>query len=136
MTQMKPPPENPGRFTRAKICRFCTHKFEEQEAHAEIIASEKLDKPIPLKNSSTHYSGTMGAGVGYGFYGLLGALIIIVVILLIKANQDDQSRSSSVQNNQRYTLDGEEIQDNGLTVSQEMEIINHCNERPNAWDCR
>lgn len=52
---------------RAKICRFCTHEFEEQEAQAEIIASEKLDKPIPLKNSSTHYSDTMGAGVGKGF---------------------------------------------------------------------
>lgn len=62
--------------------------------------------------------------------------MIIVVILLIKANQDDQSRYSSVQNSKNYTLDGEEIQDNGLTASQEMEIIDHCNERPNAWDCK
>ena len=47
-----------------------------------------------------------------------------------------QSNPERSERKARYTMSGERIQANGLTVDQEVKIKMHCAEKPQAWDCR
>ena len=116
---------------RAKMCRFCTFEFEESKVQGEIPAPHKLDRQIPVEDNSIQYSAPKGQEIKYGLYGLL--FVAILMIAIISASKSSSGHHAP---EKRYTLGGDEIQENGLTRSQELEIVSHCNEKPNAWDCR
>ena len=63
---------------------------------------------------------------------IVGSIVVAFLIFGVFLNPDPLT----VPDRKRYSLEGDEIQSNGLTVEQELEIASHCNEKPNAWDCR
>ena len=60
--------------------------------------------------------------------------MIIVLLMIIAFVVLPHPKKAAAE--KRYSWDGHEIQENGLTSEQEAEIKLHCAENPNAWDCK